>query len=104
MMPFIFISSYGLSFLYILRGSPLLASQSISVPSWLPLAMVFPSGLKAIDQTQLPWPCSIWRQFPVVTFHTRMVLSWLPLATLSPSGLKATDRIYPLWSFRILLG
>src|SRR5215472_2757692 len=40
--PVIFMRSYGLSLLIVSRHLPVLMFQILMVPSWLPLAMVFP--------------------------------------------------------------
>src|SRR5215472_3646149 len=75
---------------------PVVTSHNRTVPSWLPVARVLPSGLNATDQT--PPACAmrglpIWRW--VATSHSRAVPSWPPVARVLPSGLNATDQTSP---------
>ena len=62
--------------------------------SWLPEAIVFPSGLKATDVTHV-LRCSKERMGrPVFTSHSLSALSLpssLDEASVFPSGLKATE-------------
>src|SRR5258708_10539379 len=83
--------SYGRSLLSVFRHLPVCLSQSLIVPSRLPLAKVCPSGLKATDHTPLVCPCSVMMHCPVLTSQILTIWSIPPLAITSPSGLKATD-------------
>jgi len=72
------------------RSRPVAASHRRTVPSSLPLATVWPSGLKATAHTWSPWPVRTASCFPVVVSHSRTVRSSLLLARVRPSGPKAS--------------
>src|SRR5262245_54633932 len=66
-------------------------SHSFTVPSRLPEARRFPSGLKATENTKSSCPLMTILSLPVATSQTGTVLSKFPEATRFPSGLKATE-------------
>jgi hypothetical protein len=100
--PVIFMRSYGLSLLIVPKHLPVLVFQSLIVPSWLPLAMVFPLGLKTTVETQSVCPCNIFVHNSFFRSHRCTVQSSLPLAIVLLSGLKATDPIAPVWPASVL--
>lgn len=62
------------------RVEPVKGSQSMTVLSMLPVAIIVASGDQLTTKTQLEWPLSVWRGVPVSQSHIRAVLSPLPLA------------------------
>ena len=75
-------------------------SHNRTVLSLLPLAIIFPSGLKATGRTAFPCPL---KGLPIglpFKSHNLTVLSLLPLAIIVPSGLKATDTNPPLCALK----
>src|SRR6266699_5079235 len=68
-----FMRSYGLSPINVLRQSKVWTSQNLMVPSSLLVARVCPPGLKATHLTRLACPRMVRRQSPVLTSHRRIV-------------------------------
>ncbi len=66
--------------------------------SRLPVAIIEPSGLKAIERIISPDPFRVAMWLRAGTLHNLMSL--LPEAIMEPSGLKAIRRIRSLRSFR----
>lgn len=66
------------------------------MPSALPEARVWPSGLNATVRTDPPCPVSVVSSWRLVTCHTFSVPSALAVASRVESGLKATALIGPV--------
>jgi hypothetical protein len=101
-IPVMFMRSYGLSPMSVLRHSAACMFQSLIMPSSPLLASILPSGLKVTHLTRLVWPRRILRQRPVLISQRRIVWSSLPLASTLPSELKATDLTQLLWPCKIV--
>src|SRR5271155_5878844 len=72
------------------RSAPVLASQSLTVPSAEADATSCPSGEKATALTEREWPVSVCRSAPVLASQSLTVSSSEADATSCPSGEKAT--------------
>src|SRR5262249_24107164 len=70
-------------------------SQSRTVPSPPPEAMIFPLGLKQTERTFSPSPSSRSLASPVETSQNWIAPSSLPTASVSPSGLKQGEDATP---------
>src|SRR5271156_6574135 len=77
------------------RSAPVLASQSLTVPSCEADATSCPSGEKATALTEPEWPASVHRSAPVLAFQSLAVRSSETDATSCPSGEKATALTEP---------
>src|SRR5262249_8750498 len=112
----------------LVRSRPLSASQSVVVPSQLPVASVLPSGdiaTPAMAPTSRsvarsgPVPSfqslrdtgeragtarafRVARSLPVATSHNLAVPSALPLAKVLPSGEKSTESVAALCSLKVI--
>src|SRR5216684_3777537 len=73
------------------NSMPLATSHSLTVLSSLPLARIFPSGLKVTELTRPECPVSDRNSAPVVRSHNLIVLSSPPQANVLPSGPNATE-------------
>ena len=76
-------------------------SQSFTVLSKLPLAIVFPSGLMATDQTALLCSVRVYTIFWVDKSHNFMVESVLPLTKYFPLAVIAKLVTQLSWEVRI---
>src|SRR5437899_704360 len=84
--------SFSSSAIRVANSFPLITSQSLIVPSPLPLASVLPSGLNSTEVRELECPLRILNSFPVSTSHNfiALLLTRNPLANVLRSGLSAT--------------
>lgn len=64
------------------RGEPVFGSQSRTVLSIEPVAMMVSSWDQQATRTQLVWPLRVWRGVPVSVSKIRAVLSPLPVTSL----------------------
>src|SRR5436190_2893050 len=72
-------------------NSPVAASQSFTVLSWLPDKTFAPSDENATDPTRLECPRSARSRLPLAASHILMLVPQPPESTCLPSGEKATD-------------
>src|SRR5499427_9218878 len=78
-------------------GVPSEASQSLTLPSSLPLASRLPSGEKARHHVSFVCQCD-QSKAPLSTSQSLMLPSSLPLASVCSSGLKAKANVVLVWA------
>ena len=76
----------------VLRHCPLLTSHKRTVWSSLPLARVFPSGLKATDSNSIGMTLQGVEALAAAHLPQAHCLIFTPAGKDFPSGLKATDQ------------
>ena len=79
---------------------PVAASQTRAVLSLDAVTMRDPSGLKAAEMIELPWPLRTAIALPVAASQTRAVMSDDVVTMRDPSGLKAAELTDPAWPLR----
>ena len=66
-------------------------SQTMAVPSRLPVSRLLPSGETATVVISSVWPVSVRISLPVAGSQSLAVMSLLPVRPRAPSGVKATE-------------
>ena len=82
-------------------STPVAASHSFAVLSWLPVSTYFPSGEKATLSTQPVCPLKVRTSTPVAASHSFAVSSWLAVRTYFPSGERVTPSMVSVCPMKV---